>query len=344
MKYPVLIALSALLPLVDALTAPAAQGPDDLWEITTKVEMSGMPFAPRPQTSRVCLQKGKQEEGVIPKDQNCRMENLRRTGNRTTFHLVCEGKDKMTGDVDITSTSDNYQGSMRMQGTMEGRQVNMTNQYSGRRVGSCTWEDPVAKNRAGTQFAAAPCRDAVENLNWLVFKDPAMASLCNDYRGQFFDRVRQVAKEMRDPAEFDRRVRARSDMYQMLEFAGENPNQVRADACRNGVTSRNWTFVANYCDAEAREIALQQCTGRDPSAELVFEYAPICRRYPRSALRGGEVRPPAEFGSPSGKRTGGAEQVVSEPAAPKEASPGEPGGALDKAKQGLQKLKGLFGR
>jgi hypothetical protein len=162
---------AALIALV-AVPAAAQQGADDLWEVTTKMEMAGMPFAMPAQTNQVCLQKGRQEEGVVPQDKNCRLEDMRRSGNRTTFRMVCEGKDRMTGDVDITSTGDSYQGTMRMQGTSGGQSMNMTNNFSGRKIGACTWQDPAKQQR---DTMAAGCRRAVDELQWYaVTTDQAM--------------------------------------------------------------------------------------------------------------------------------------------------------------------------
>jgi hypothetical protein len=75
--HPIWVVVLALF--VAASPAPAQQGPDDLWEITSKMEMAGMPFAMPPQTSRVCLQKGKQEEG-----QRTRTAGSRTCGGRAT--------------------------------------------------------------------------------------------------------------------------------------------------------------------------------------------------------------------------------------------------------------------
>ena len=133
----------ALVLLGLAPVSASAQGTDELWQVTTKVEMPGMPMAMPEQTQTVCLQKGQQrEEGMVPKDQNCRMTDVRRSGDRTTFTIVCEGKDRMTGSGDITATSDSYRGTMRMQGTTDGQPVNMTQSFSGKRTGTCTYEAP----------------------------------------------------------------------------------------------------------------------------------------------------------------------------------------------------------
>ena len=116
----------------------AAQEKDDLWEISMQMEMVGMPFKMPPQTTRQCVAKGA-DEGYIPKQQGeCRTVDSKRVGNKVTFKSVCEGKNKMTGVGEITFGDGTYDGKTQMSGTMEGQPVNMTQTYTGKRVGSCT--------------------------------------------------------------------------------------------------------------------------------------------------------------------------------------------------------------
>src|SRR6186997_2267578 len=67
----------------------AAQGKDDLWEITSKMEMPGMPMAMPAQTQRVCVAKTGKDDDYIPKRENCRLQDSRRTGNKVTYKMVC---------------------------------------------------------------------------------------------------------------------------------------------------------------------------------------------------------------------------------------------------------------
>jgi hypothetical protein len=82
---------------------------------------------------------------MVPKDRDCKMTDVNRSGNRTTFTMVCEGKNKITGVGDIVSDKDSYRGTMRMQGTMDGHPLDMTQNFSGKRLGSCTFEEPKKK-------------------------------------------------------------------------------------------------------------------------------------------------------------------------------------------------------
>jgi len=123
-----------------AFCLPAgAQGTDELWEITMKMEMPGMPMAMPPQVSKVCVAKGASDENFVPKQQgNCRTVDSKRVGNKYTFTMACDGKNKMTAHGEITFKDGAYDGRMEMAGTMEGQPMNMNQTYKGRRVGTCT--------------------------------------------------------------------------------------------------------------------------------------------------------------------------------------------------------------
>ena len=116
-----------------------AQGTDELWEITMKMEMPGMPMAMPPQVSKVCVAKGAKDENFVPKQQgDCRTVDSKRVDNKYNFRMVCDGKNKMTANGEITFRDGAYDGRMAMAGTMEGQPMNMNQTYTGRRVGTCT--------------------------------------------------------------------------------------------------------------------------------------------------------------------------------------------------------------
>jgi len=119
-------------------TTAAAQGKDDLWEVTVKMEMPGMPMAMPAQTHRVCVAKGSKDDDYVPKRDNCKMLESKRAGNKVTYKMVCTGKDTMTVAGEMTYGTNSYDGRTVMTGTMEGQPVNMTQTYTGKRVADCT--------------------------------------------------------------------------------------------------------------------------------------------------------------------------------------------------------------
>ena len=127
-------AATALLACAPALS----QGKDDLWELTLKMEMPGMPMAMAPQVHRMCVAKAHNDEDMIPKRGNCRMLDSRRTGNKVSYRMSCTGKEPMEVTGETTYGTDAYEGRMRMTTTSGGQSMEMMQTYSGRRVGDCT--------------------------------------------------------------------------------------------------------------------------------------------------------------------------------------------------------------
>ena len=129
---------AALFAVVFIGNTAAAQGKDDLWEITSKMEMPGMPMAMPPQTQRICVAKTGKDDDYIPKRENCRVQDSKRAGNKVTNKMLCTGKDALTISGETTFAATSYEGRMQMSGKMDGQQMEMNQTYSGKRVGDCT--------------------------------------------------------------------------------------------------------------------------------------------------------------------------------------------------------------
>ncbi|MBI4536506.1 MAG: DUF3617 domain-containing protein [candidate division NC10 bacterium] len=309
--------------LVWVPAAASAQGTDELWQITTKVEMPGMPMAMPEQMQTVCLPRGHQGEAErVPKDKNCRMTDVKQSGNQMTFTIVCEGKDRMTGTGDIVSTPDSYRGSMRLQGTMEGQPVSMTQAFSGRRTGTCTYEAPEKRVQ---QQMAATCQQGLDQLASAMFVGDQ--AICKDRREAFCGRVSGLAQEMREPARYQETVSRRGDWRQLLGACGQDAQAVTRDACSRAIGGKSWDFAVRYCEEEAKAVARQQCEGRTYTAALSAEYGPLCQRY--------AARPGREYtASPAIRAT--------TPAPPAATAPPPPT-ATDVLKEGTQKLRKFLG-
>jgi len=118
--------------------AARAQAADDLYEVTVKMEMAGMPMSMPAMTQRSCVKKGGSDADSVPHQDNCKVNDAKRTGNKVTFTMVCSGRDAMTGNGELMYTGDGYSGTIRLKGKMEGQDMEMTQAISGRRVGACT--------------------------------------------------------------------------------------------------------------------------------------------------------------------------------------------------------------
>jgi hypothetical protein len=118
-----------------AQTAAAKDAKDDMWEVTTKMDMPGMQMPA--QTNRVCLAKGQKEEGYIPRRDGCKVTESNRAGPKFTYKMVCTGKEPMTVNGEITTGPKSYEGRMNMAMKHEGQDMNVTQTFSGKLVGEC---------------------------------------------------------------------------------------------------------------------------------------------------------------------------------------------------------------
>src|SRR5664279_6088299 len=130
-------ALAMVAGLFMLLALPASgQGKDELWDITMKMEMPGMAMPAR--TQRMCLEKSAGDDSYVPKQENCRTVESKRSGNKLIYKMVCEGKNAMTINGEMTFVEGGYDGRMHMTGKADGQAMDMTQTYSGKRVGNCT--------------------------------------------------------------------------------------------------------------------------------------------------------------------------------------------------------------
>ena len=113
-----------------------AQGSDDQYDITVRMEMPGMAMPPMSQ--RICVKKGASDQDFIPRQENCRVSDTTRSGSRLTFKMTCTGNNPMTGTGDFTFVANGYNGQIRMKGKMEGQDMAITQTIDARRVGGCT--------------------------------------------------------------------------------------------------------------------------------------------------------------------------------------------------------------
>ena len=135
-RYPSAGAVAVLLAALVAALPASAQGKDELWEISSKMDMPGMPMAMPAQVNRVCVGKNRKDEDLVPKQSNCRMVDSKRAGSKFTYKMECTGNEPMTMLGEITFGNNAYDGQMRMTMTKTNDTMNMA--VSGQRVGDCT--------------------------------------------------------------------------------------------------------------------------------------------------------------------------------------------------------------
>jgi hypothetical protein len=129
-----------------ALALPAfAQVKGDLWELTVKMQMTGVPMDMPARTSRTCMDKNAKDEEFVPQksgEGECRMVDQKRAGNVWRYRMECTGKnrDTVTAEGEVTYAADrsSYEGKMRLTGKSGKEGYEMTQTYAGRRIGDCS--------------------------------------------------------------------------------------------------------------------------------------------------------------------------------------------------------------
>lgn len=136
-KPLVVLLLSAMVSV--ALAAAAGMQPG-LWEITTRMEMPGMPMQMPPQTVQHCYTKKDLDEGksAVPRadDKSCQVKDYTLKGTTATWTMVCTGKEAMTGTGTMTWTSNSYTGNMKSK-IKDGDTLEMALNWTGKRLGDC---------------------------------------------------------------------------------------------------------------------------------------------------------------------------------------------------------------
>lgn len=273
--------------LISPLAAFSAPDTGELWQITTSMEMEGMPMAMPGQTSKACLPKDRNSDAAIPKDKSCSTTDMRKSGNKTSYKIVCTGKEKMTGTGELENLgSDSYRGKMRMTGTMDGEKMDMTQTFSGKRIGTCKYEEPAAvvkkyQEQADKQKQMS-CKQSIDELNAYMFtmKD----SPCAAQKPDFCKRVSALSQQMREPDGYEAAIRKHANWQELYRTCNLDSVAVTSSACKRASDTHKWEFVAAHCPAESKVLAKKNCEGRDYTEAMESEFAPICRRYAAASL------------------------------------------------------------
>ncbi len=315
-----------LAALALAATTAFADGPDELWEVTMKMEMAGMPAMPA-HTSKVCNRKGAPDASKMgDKDSDCTVTDKKQSGNKSSWKFTCTKPNAMTGTGEVTYGGDTYQGTM----TMVSEGMNMKQTFSGKKVGGCTYEDPAKKVEAiqaqSNAAIAKECDKQIEGLHpMMVFGGanlPQESLMCKDRKADFCARSAKVAQGMRDPAGFSDANRKYPEWREAMKACGTDPATVSAPVCKSAVDRKDWPFVSDNCPVEGRAIALQNCTGMDYTAVMASPYKEVCQKY----------------GADLAKKKVTDEKAQSDTAAKPEAKPS----VGDTVKEGAKSLKKLL--
>jgi len=130
--------LSVLGMLIAALPAWGLNLNPGKYEITTKVEMSGMPGGTPPQTMTQCLN----EQDPVPDSsagaQGCKITDMKTSGNTVTYTMECDQQGMQTKSTgEITYKGDSFEGTTETNMGPAAGNMTITTVVKGKRIGKC---------------------------------------------------------------------------------------------------------------------------------------------------------------------------------------------------------------
>ncbi len=111
---------------------------EGLWEITTRMEMPGMPMEMPPTTMTHCYtrEEVKDQKKVISSDKNCSVTEFKTSGSKVSWKMKCTGESAGTFSGETKFGTDSYVSDMKMQ-SAEANGMPVSMNVKGKRVGSC---------------------------------------------------------------------------------------------------------------------------------------------------------------------------------------------------------------
>ncbi len=108
---------------------------DGYWQLTTTMDMPGMPMKMPPTVIKHCYTKEdvKDPKKTVNTDKNCTVTDLKQSGNKVTWKMKCTGKNAGDFSGETVFKGDSYDSTMKMQ--TQGSSMNM--QVKGKRLGNC---------------------------------------------------------------------------------------------------------------------------------------------------------------------------------------------------------------
>ena len=335
--------------------------PGERWEVTSKMDMAGMPFAMPAQALTVCIPKGKQGDPKYShkNDDNCKMTDIKQSGNTVKFKGTCvqEGHTmEMSGET--TRDSNTFTTKMHMTGNRKnGEAVDMTLNSTGKKLGgSCDTADQeravnaykqqaIAAQAQGKAVIAQACDTSSKSTDELILNNQSFLAakpMCQGKKAAYCKAVSAgVAKDLNAFSSLQRHEQqirdynssAKNGLVSIVQSCGIDMRSTIASLCKVRATKGPLDFLDSSCPAEAkayRELARKQeeCAGRGFTGASYGSDMKKCM--------GGQI-------------IGDSESESSSPAAKAEpASANNEGAASSEAtneaiKQGTKALKGLLG-
>jgi hypothetical protein len=362
---------ASLASLALLLTAAPASGhgedvqrePGVYWEQSFEMQMAG--FSMPAQTHKVCIpKKGLEEPPQSAKDDGkCEMTDVKRTGSRMTWKMRC--KDGTTGEGDITSGPDTFDGTMTMR--TQGQEVHM--KMKGKKVGGdCDAGEAKRKFAAlkkqaddaqaqAAESQAKRCEDGARTMELHLFVPP----------------FPNVPVQCKDASRFCANLETREGLVALKRTGGKDGAAKAGKLCKKDVDAvveklcaaatkeqqkgtrfsdeASLEFVFGWCPDLAKALAKRECAGRKFTA-LPPAQRDFCIRWAQKRLEGGDrdepVRPAAAGGKylQSGVPDVDAAEKTATKAKKKSADEEDEDASKPKDAEDMKSriMKGIFGR
>lgn len=121
-------------------TGAFAEVKEGLWEITSQVEIKGMPESTPPHTVRQCITKNDPVPQSKDKNYDCKTKAHKISGNTVTYNVECKGKEGIMETSGTTTYSDNsMNGTSNTKVKIKGQpEIQMVSKIKGKYLGKCS--------------------------------------------------------------------------------------------------------------------------------------------------------------------------------------------------------------
>lgn len=289
-----LILLTFLLPA----TALAQQGTGKLYEVTTRMEMAGMPMAMPAQSMRVCGPAEGSNEKMVPTQGDCKMTDQKTVGNTFSFRMACSGKDGMNGEGEFEHFADGYRGRIAATSGSGADRAEFKMNFEGKLIGECDYATEGAEavgRRMQAQHDArmaanqaemdARCKGAIGELRQLRFGDSMQYGMAQGMCAKFKQDYCNTLNDLTANQDFVIRALPVGGFGEATNMCGKPVARLKTDACRQADPREHGEFVAKQCPAEAKPLAQQHCAGRGYTAMMSSPYREFCSHFASGNLQ-----------------------------------------------------------
>lgn len=295
-------------------TALAQSGTGNLYRVTTKMEMVGMPIQLPAQTVEVCGPKDQASEKMVPHDENCTVSHFQVTGNKSTYSMTCRGENPMTAKGEFERLGpDAYRGKMHMVADSDGERMEMNATFEGKKIRDCNYatESPEAQGKA---MLAKTCNELLRTPDPAVYlnftgPDAMCAAQKKPYCDAMLAQYLKPGYIQSTDAMLKNMPAGAVSFWDAFAACGVSREAAVAKTCPMALGSRDFDFVAGYCPAQlgaacaaanptkeadflvgscparAKELAATHCAGRDFTALRASPYANFCSRFAAGSLQ-----------------------------------------------------------